>query len=68
MRDTECREDRTLFDAMNPSRVGLFSNEQLSRSVIRGVFALGSGETGVLVLSVLQRDHHHTDPFTASDN
>ncbi|KAI0245807.1 hypothetical protein BJV78DRAFT_1260011 [Lactifluus subvellereus] len=63
----ECSIDKTLFDAMNPFRVGLFSDGQLPRPVIRVVFALASGEAGVLFPTIRQRNHHYADPFTAFD-
>lgn len=56
--------NNTLFHAMNPFQLGLFSNDP--RPIIRLVFALGSPDVGVQFPS---REHvpHHPDRFTSFD-
>ncbi|KAI0248401.1 hypothetical protein BJV78DRAFT_1363568 [Lactifluus subvellereus] len=60
-----CDVDETSFDEMDPFRVGLFSDDQLPRPVIRVVFALASGKAGVLLPRY--DDHHAADSFTVFD-
>lgn len=59
--------DKTLFDGMNPFRVGLFSRAGKSRPVIRIVFALASKEAGVTFPTARKRELHHADEFTSFD-
>jgi hypothetical protein len=59
--------DKTLFDGMNPFRVGLFSEgDEPLLPVIRLVFALASDKASVTFPTVAERKHH-PDKFTAYD-
>jgi hypothetical protein len=58
----------TSFDHMAPFRVGLFSDGQLPRPVLRVVFALRSGKAGISFSTTLgQHDDHAADSFAAFD-
>jgi hypothetical protein len=57
---------KTIFDAMDPFYVDLFSNGDTPLPVIRMVFALASVQSGVSYSSVPQR-RHHGGRFTAYD-
>jgi hypothetical protein len=75
--------DKTLFDGMDPIKLGLFPdevpvksdlfpNEEDSRPVtpkpvIRIVFALAARDGGVNFPEERERDHHYADKFTAFD-
>jgi hypothetical protein len=52
----ECGIDKTLFDDMDPFRVGLFSSGKPQGPVIRVVFAFASCENGVLFPTTGQRN------------
>jgi hypothetical protein len=52
---------------MDPFKVGLFSDGQESRPVIRAVFAPASPEAGVLIPDRPEREHHYPDKFAAFD-
>ncbi|KAI0248421.1 hypothetical protein BJV78DRAFT_1236581 [Lactifluus subvellereus] len=58
--------DKTLFDGMDPFRIGRFSDGDFPLPVIRMVFALGSDQPGVLFPAVLGR-RNHDGRFTAYD-
>jgi hypothetical protein len=58
--------DKTLFDAMDPFRTGLFSDGDSALPVIRMVFALASDQHGVSFSPVPER-RHHAGRFTAYD-
>jgi hypothetical protein len=59
--------DKTLFDGMNPIKLGLFPDGVERKPVIRIVLALASGETGVNFPEAPERERHHGDKFTAFD-
>ncbi|KAI0248394.1 hypothetical protein BJV78DRAFT_1354923 [Lactifluus subvellereus] len=60
------RIDKTLFDGMDPFRIGLFSDGDFPLPVIRMVFALASHQPGVLFPAVPER-RNHDGRFTAYD-
>jgi hypothetical protein len=60
------RIDKTLFDAMDPYRVGLFNGEDSPLPVVRMVLALASDQAGVFFPPVVE-DVHHCGRFTAYD-
>ncbi|KAH9954174.1 hypothetical protein BC827DRAFT_1244139 [Russula dissimulans] len=67
-KDFQCNINNTLFDGMDPLRVGLFSAPQNSRPVIRLVFALASNKSCVAFPATpIRREHHTFDDFTAFD-
>ena len=51
-----CSIDKTLFDGLNPTRVGLFEEGSPQRPVIRMVFALASEKHDVVFPPVRERD------------
>jgi hypothetical protein len=51
-----CNVDKTLFDALNPARVGLFKEGSSPRPVIRMVFALASEEPRITFPTVRERN------------
>ncbi|KAF8492177.1 hypothetical protein F5888DRAFT_1806903 [Russula emetica] len=59
--------DKSLFDGMNPIKLGLFPDKVDPKPVIRIVFALAAVNAGVDFPDAPQRDHHHYDKFTAFD-
>ncbi|KAF8492187.1 hypothetical protein F5888DRAFT_1619276, partial [Russula emetica] len=62
--------DKTLFDNMNPIKLGLFPDKVDPvdpKPVIRIVFALAAIDAGVDFPEARQRDHHRHDEFTAFD-
>jgi hypothetical protein len=59
--------DKTLFDNLNPIKLGLFPDKVDPKPVIRIVFALAAVDAGVDFPEARQRDHHHDDSFTAFD-
>lgn len=59
--------DETLFDQLNPIKLGLFPDDVIPKPVIRIVFALTSGEAGVTFSQVRGPELHRADPFTAFD-
>ena len=63
----QCSIDERLFDAMSPLQIGLFSQAEQSRPVIRIVFALASEKAGVLFPDPLEREDDHADEFTSFD-
>jgi hypothetical protein len=63
--------DKTLFDGMDPIKLGLFPNTEKSKVVpkplIRMVFALAAPGAGVDFPPARERPHHHYDKYTAFD-
>ncbi len=63
--------DKSLFDGLNPTKLGLFpphlDPKVEPRPVIRIVFALAARDAGVDFPKAREREHHHPDPFTAFD-
>ncbi|KAH9979127.1 hypothetical protein BJV74DRAFT_798332, partial [Russula compacta] len=57
---------KTLFDKMDPFEVGLFSEGQQPRPVLRVVFALASPRSSVIIRPNREAVHH-PDQFTAFD-
>jgi hypothetical protein len=51
-----CSIDKTLFDGLNPTQVGLFEKGSPQRPVIRMIFALASKKHDVLFPDVRERD------------
>ncbi|KAH9953569.1 hypothetical protein BC827DRAFT_1379867 [Russula dissimulans] len=66
-KDFQCNINKTLFDGMDPHQVGLFSDPQNSRPVIRLVFALASETAGVLFPASRERERRGVDEFTSFD-
>ena len=58
---------KSLFDGMDPIRLGLFPVKVDPKPVIRIVFALAASDAGVDFPIARQRAHHHDDKFTAFD-
>jgi hypothetical protein len=59
--------DKTLFDRMDPIKLGLFPDGMTPKPVIRIVFALASGEAGINYREPRKRRARSPDPFTAFD-
>ena len=59
--------DQGLLNVMDPFLLGLFSEGQRPRPIIRVVFALTSQENGVLFPNQRTLRLHHPDKFTAFD-
>jgi len=62
-KEFKCRIDKTVFDGMDPFRVGLFGRGLSPMPVIRMVFALASEEPNVL----FPLPHSRATEFTAFD-
>lgn len=61
------RINKTVFDAMDPLQVGLFTNDVNPRPVIRLVFALASTQAGVLFPHTPTRESCEGEKFTSFD-
>ena len=59
--------DRGLLDAMHPLSLGLFSEDEIPRLVIRMVFALASWQNGMNFPNPRRYEPHHPNEFTAFD-
>ena len=67
----QSRYDESLFDHMEPIKLGLFPDTDklkvFPKPVIRIVFALAALEAGVDYPPARELEHHHPDGFTAFD-